>query len=84
MKDNNGKEQYRLFSETKTLDELEQQRYNAMDMMMRALIEGQPEEMLDKYRNAWNLASDTYHARKWSEQPQSIRDKVPELGDKLQ
>jgi len=66
-KDNNGLEDFKIFSETKTLEELEMQRYNAQEMLYSAFIKGEPQEMLEKYLNAWTIASDVYHARKWNQ-----------------
>ena len=66
-RDGNGLEDFKIFSETKTLQELEMQRYNAESMFYKALIDGESKEMLTKYCDAWRLASDVYHARKWNQ-----------------
>ena len=73
-RDNNGLEDFKIFSETKTLEELELQKHNAEGMLYKALIEGDTKEMLTKYCNAWRLASNMYHARKWN----STRVPVPQ------
>lgn len=65
-RDNKGLEDFKIFSETKTLVELEMQRYNAQEMFYRSVLDDEPKEMREKYLDAWKLASTTYHERKWA------------------
>ena len=51
---------------TKTIQELETQRYNAQEMFYRAIVDPQETpEMRTKYLNAWKLCSDAYFSRKY-------------------
>jgi len=75
MKDENGKEQFREYSKTLTLEELEVKLENSRQEFFKAIVTSDPLRV--RYLEAYTLASDVYYARKWNSAPLEKPPEVP-------
>jgi len=66
-RNNDGLENFKEFSKSKTLPELEKILEDARINFFTCYVRQETPEMTTKYLNAHKLASDTYYARKWSQ-----------------